>query len=71
MPPHGCILRATLTAEADDVHENCSFLELLNEYLIVEMLLTSSLFYSLTEEPVVLTTISDVLPLFLLSAGFL
>lgn len=71
VPPHGCILRATLTAEADDVNENCSLLELLNEYLIAKMLLTSSLFSSLMEEPVVLTTISDGLPLSLLSVGFL
>lgn len=71
MLPYGCILRATLTAEADDVNETCSLLELLNEYLIVKMLLTSSLFFSLVEEPVVLTTISDVLPLSLLSVGFL
>lgn len=70
MLPHGCILRATLTAEADDVNENCSLLELLNEYLRVKMLLTSSLFFNLMEETVVLTSISDVLPLSLLSFGF-
>lgn len=71
VPPHGCVLRAILTAEADDAHENCSLLELLILYLIAKMFLASSLFSSLMEELVVLTTISDVLSLSLLSVGFL
>jgi len=69
MPPHGCIRRATLTV--DDVNENYSLVELLNKYLAAKMLLASSLFFSLTEESVVLTAINDALPLSLLSAGFL
>lgn len=71
VPPHGCIVRATLAAETGDVNENCSLLELLNKYLIVKMLLGSSLFSSFMEESVVLTTINDVLLLSLLSTGCL
>lgn len=71
VPPHGCIFRATLAAEAGDVNENCPLLELLNKYLIAEMLLASSLFSSFMEESVVLTTINDVLLPSLLSVGCL